>query len=118
MNPCKFCIVRACCKTECQQCEAYKIFIKHASTTITFIGLILSAIIVGSPLIYLIDFYPDKEFGKEIIQWVWCISIIINITFSKLNALKGSLFLDVFFGPFCTSIYLFMFLSAKIIKRV
>jgi len=82
--------------------------------------MILAGVIVIPPMIYLVDIYPDKEHTKEILQWIWATCIIFNITFSKFNlekGKKGSIIFEVLFGPFCTAIYTFMFIGAKIIKR-
>ncbi len=116
MNPCKYCIIQACCTT---QCEPYKKFVSDASAIITFISVILSAIIVGVPLIYLTDFYPDQELAKKIILWVWILCFIFSITFKKLYLKEAyQIVFEMILGPFCTILYLFMFISAKIIKRV
>ena len=117
MNPCKYCIVRACCTT---QCEPYKIFVKYASSLLTFISIVFASVIVGVPLIYLTDFYPDQELAKGIVQWSWIICIICSITFRALYLRKktGPLLFEIIFGPFCTVMYLFLFVSTKIIKRV
>ena len=115
MNPCKLCIVRACCS---QECRTYRVFRENASHIITFISVFLSGILVAIPLIYLLDVHPNKEYAKNIIQYIWFISIAYNLIFKYRFKLKGSAIFEIFFGPFCTSIYTFMFIGAKIFKRV
>ena len=117
MSPCKYCIVRACCT---QGCDPYKIFVKYASDLLTFISIVLAAIIIGGSMIYLTEFYPNQELAKNILQYTWIASIPFNITFRMLCLKKsaGPLMLEIIFGPFCTAIYLFLFLGTKIVKRV
>ncbi len=116
MNPCKICIVRACCT---QECIAYRVFKDLASTILTFISLLLSTVFVGYFTFYLLEVYPNKEHAREILKWMWITCIIYNITFSKYNlGKKGSIMFEILCGPFCTAIYTFMFIGAKIIKRV
>ena len=117
MNPCKICIVRACCT---QECKAYKVFREVASSILASVSIILAGIIVIPTMLYLLEIYPDKEHAKEILQWVWTGCLIFNISFSKFNlekGKKGSILFEIFFGPFCTATYTFMFIGAKIIKR-
>ncbi len=116
MNPCKICIVQACCTEECQ---SYRSFRKIAVNILVFISLLLSLVSAGSLVIYLLEFYPNKEHAKEILQWVWAASLIFNISFSKYNldGLKPSIIFEVLCGPFCTAIYTFMYIGARILKR-
>jgi hypothetical protein len=118
MNPCKICIVRACCT---QECKAYRVFRELASSILVFISLFLSLVFAGSLVCYLLEFYPNKEHAKEILQWVWTGCLIFNISFSKFNlekGKKGSIIFEVLCGPFCTAIYTFMFIGAKIFRRM
>ncbi len=117
MSPCKCCIVRACCTI---QCEPYKIFAKYSSHLITFISIALAAIVIGAPIMYLTEFYPNQELAKNILQCVWITSMLFNIAFRTLYLKEstGPLILEIVFGPFCTAIYLFLFVGTKIIKRV
>ena len=117
MNPCKICIVRACCT---QECKAYRVFKEVASSILTFGSMVFAGIIVMPVWIYLLEFYPNKEHAKEILQWVWTICMIFNVSFSRFNLEKGKkglILFEIFGGPFCTAVYTFMFIGAKVIKR-
>lgn len=117
MNPCKICIVRACCT---QECTTYKRFREVASSILTSASMILAGVIVIPVMLYLLEVYPNKEHAKEILQWVWAGCLIFNISFSRFNLEKGKkglILFEVFFGPFCTATYTFMFIGAKILRR-
>jgi hypothetical protein len=84
-------------------------------------SMLLAGIIVIPAMLYLLEIYPNKEHAKEILQWVWTGCLIFNISFSRFNLEKGKkglILFEIFFGPFCTATYTFMFISAKIIKRM
>lgn len=118
MNPCKICIVRACCTEEC---KTYRVFRKVASSFLASASMLLAGIIVIPAMLYLLEVYPNKEHAKEILQWTWTICMILNITFSRFHLEKGKkglILFEIFFGPFCTATYTFMFIGAKILKRV
>jgi hypothetical protein len=118
MNPCRICIVRACCT---QECKAYRTFKEIASSIMASASMLLAGIIVIPAMLYLLEIYPNKEHAKEILQWVWTGCLIFNISFSRFNLEKGKkglILFEIFFGPFCTATYTFMFISAKIIKRM
>lgn len=113
MSPCKYCIVRACCT---QGCKLYKRFASNTSTTLSFLSMLFAVIFIVIPMVYLIEVYPNKEHAQEIIQWTWTICLIFNIAFGKLClGVKARVF-EIFFGPICTFIYLFLFITSKIIK--
>ena len=118
MGPCKICIVRACCNRS-TECRPYKLFVNNASAILTLFSVMLAGILVGIPMIYLTEFYPDKEHAKTIIIASWSVCAMLNVTFSWRNLSKknNSWIFEVFFGPFCTLIYSFMYIGAKIIKR-
>jgi len=75
-HPCKKCIVNAACS---KHCDKYKLYISRMAELATFIGMILSASIVGPTLIYLsAKIETGNEWAQLVVVFMWLISFFIS----------------------------------------
>jgi len=100
-HPCKKCLVRAACSKEC---DIWKTFIDNAARLMTFISIMLSAIIVG-PLLLWLDHTGDttsEEWPQMVIIFIWIFSFmgatIIQAPYDKDE--KIGFFGTFIFAPF------------------
>jgi hypothetical protein len=112
-HPCKKCLVRAACSLECKE---WKHYANNAAELMTFVSIMLSAIIMG-PLIFYIVYIGDTtnaEWPSMAITFIWIFSFmsstIIQAPYDK-NEQIGFI-TRLTFAPFCV-IWLVIIHSTK-----
>lgn len=111
MNPCKNCIVRACCS---QDCEHFKKFSNSWSTIAAFISIVISG--------FLTSLFIHWGSNKTIIFGIiWLLIAVINVTFlnpstETLAELACILFAPYVFG-ILVQIYLYSFIFKKSVRK-
>jgi hypothetical protein len=110
MHPCKECLVRACCITQCKKYEKYK---KEASEIAGSSSFIAASLLIIPTLIYFTEGFP------HLLAYIWALNIIpLGILCVKYRMEEaGTILFGLFLGPIFTLSTIFLIISAKFIKR-
>jgi len=118
MNPCKKCIVRACCSEDCEVLDS---FLNKAASIITFVSVLLACLILMY-IMYCLNLFSVQPTIREkgIFTFIWGVSSVITIVINWRHE-KFSEIVIVILGPFVlltiVQVYLYSFLLIRNIRK-